>query len=107
MSFQNGLSGLNASSEDLSVIGNNVANVNTVGAKAGRTEFAAMYANSLYGQGGGFNGIGVAVSQVQTQFTQGDISSSSNPLDIAINGNGFFQVSKNGALAYTRDGGSN
>ncbi|MBX3612699.1 MAG: flagellar hook protein FlgE, partial [Burkholderiaceae bacterium] len=65
MSFQQGLSGLNAASRNLDVIGNNVANANTVGAKSSRAEFADVYATSLYGAGGsGFNGIGVTVADV-------------------------------------------
>ena len=47
MGFQQGLSGLNASSKSLEVIGNNIANANTVGAKAARAEFADVYANAL------------------------------------------------------------
>jgi len=104
MGFQNGLSGLSASSKNLDVIGHNIANVNTVGAKASRAQFADVYANSLYGSGSANNGIGVQVTSVNHQFTQGDLMSSDNPLDIAINGSGFFQLSTNGALSYSRNG---
>ena len=104
MSFQNGLSGLAASSKNLDVIGHNIANVNTVGAKAGRAQFADVYATSLYGQGSAYNGIGVTVSSVSQQFTQGDLSTSDNPLDMAVNGSGFFRLSYNGALSYSRNG---
>jgi len=62
MSFQQGLSGLNAASQNLDVIGNNVANSNTVGFKQSTAEFADVYANSLAGSGGNQVGIGVAVS---------------------------------------------
>jgi flagellar hook protein FlgE len=102
MGFQQGLSGLNASSKSLEVIGNNIANANTIGAKASRAEFADVYANAI----GGSNavGIGVTVADVAQQFTQGNISTTDNPLDIAINGNGFFEVNKGGTVSYTRNG---
>jgi flagellar hook protein FlgE len=104
MGFQHGLSGLNASSRNLDVIGNNIANVNTVGAKSSRAEFADLYANSLSGAGTSFNGIGVTVAAVTQQFTQGDITTTSNPMDIAVNGRGFFRTSTNGTISYTRNG---
>ncbi len=105
MSFQQGLSGLNAASRDLEVIGNNVANANTYGAKASRAEFADMYANSMNGTGSNSVGIGVQVASISQQFTQGNITTTDNPLDIAINGSGFFQVSTgSGPNLYTRNG---
>ena len=102
MGFQQGLSGLNASSKSLDVIGNNIANANTVGAKTSRTEFADVYANAI----GGSNavGIGVSVADVAQQFTQGNITATDNPLDVAINGNGFFEVNQGGVVSYTRNG---
>ena len=105
MSFQQGLSGLNASSRNLEVIGNNVANANTYGAKSARAEFADVYANSMNGVGNNDVGIGVQLATVAQQFTQGNITTTSNPMDLAINGSGFFQVSdgKNPAM-YTRNG---
>jgi flagellar hook protein FlgE len=105
MSFQQGLSGLNATSKNLEVIGNNVANANTYGAKASRAEFADMYATAMNGAGTNSIGIGVNLAAVTQQFTQGNIVSSDNPLDLAINGAGFFQVSdgKNPTM-YTRNG---
>jgi flagellar hook protein FlgE len=104
MSFEQGLSGLEASSQNLSVIGNNVANSATVGFKSSETLFADVYANSLSGAGASQVGIGVQVQQVEQQFTQGNITSSSNPLDIAINGGGFYEMSNNGTISYTRNG---
>src|SRR6185437_15502926 len=104
MSFEQGLSGLEASTQNLSVIGNNVANASTVGFKSSETLFADVYANSLTGAGSSQIGIGVQVNSVEQQFTQGNITSSSNPLDIAINGGGFYEVSNNGAISYTRNG---
>jgi flagellar hook protein FlgE len=104
MGFQQGLSGLAASSASLDVIGNNIANANTVGAKAARAEFADLYANAIGGTSNAI-GIGVKVAAVAQQFTQGTITSTDNPLDVAINGSGFFEVSdKSGAVSYTRNG---
>ena len=104
MSFQQGLSGLNAASKSLEAIGNNVANANTVGFKAGQAQFADVYANSLSGSGSSQAGIGTKVAGVAQQFTQGNISSTNNPLDIAINGSGFFRMSDNGSITYARNG---
>ena len=104
MSFQQGLSGLNAAAKSLEVIGNNVSNANTVGFKQSAAKFADVYANSLSGSGGAQIGIGVKVAQVQQAFTQGNITNTNNPLDIAINGGGFFRMSDNGAVSYSRNG---
>ena len=104
MGFQQGLSGLNASSKSLEVIGNNIANANTFGAKSSRAEFADIYANTLAGSQNSV-GIGVSVAAVAQQFNQGTITATDNPLDLAINGNGFFQVSDGkGGVSYTRNG---
>lgn len=105
MGFQQGLSGLNATSKNLEVIGNNIANANTYGAKASRAEFADMYASAMNGAGASSIGIGVSLENVSQQFTQGNIASTQNPLDLAINGAGFFQVTdgKNPTM-YTRNG---
>ncbi|TMH30604.1 MAG: flagellar hook protein FlgE [Betaproteobacteria bacterium] len=105
MSFQQGLSGLNASSKNLEVIGNNIANSNTFGAKSARAEFADVYASAMNGTGASSIGIGVSLQSVAQQFTQGNIVTSENPMDLAINGAGFFQVSdgKN-PIMYTRNG---
>ena len=104
MSFQQGLSGLNAAAKNLDVIGNNVANASTVGFKQSQAQFADVYANSLTGAGGAGVGIGTKVAQVAQQFTQGNISSTNNPLDIAINGGGFFRMDNNGEVTYQRNG---
>ncbi len=105
MSFQQGLSGLNASSKNLEVIGNNIANANTYGSKVARAEFASVYATALNGAGTNLVGIGTALQTVSQQFTQGNVSSTGNPLDLAINGAGFFQVSDgNSPVEYTRNG---
>ncbi len=104
MSFQQGLSGLNAAAKNLDVIGNNVANAGTVGFKQSQAQFADVYANSLTGAGGSQIGIGVQLATVAQQFTQGNITTTNNPLDIAINGNGFFRMENNGEVAYQRNG---
>jgi flagellar hook protein FlgE len=104
MSFQQGLSGLNAAAKSLDVIGNNVANASTVGFKLSQAQFADVYATSLNGAGGNTPGIGTKVAQIAQQFTQGNISSSNNPLDLAINGGGFFRLTTNGTAQYARNG---
>ena len=104
MGFQSGLSGLNAASRNLDVIGNNVANANTVGFKGARALFTDVFAASLTGAGTGQVGIGTKVSRIQQEFTQGNISVTNNPLDVAINGGGFFRLSDNGTITYSRNG---
>ena len=105
MSFQQGLSGLNAASKNLDVIGNNIANSNTVGFKASRAEFAEMVASAIGSAGGSNAGIGVEVGAVAQQFTQGNLTITGNSLDVAINGNGFFTLTlPDGTAAYTRSG---
>jgi flagellar hook protein FlgE len=107
MSFQQGLSGLSAASKNLEVIGNNVANSNTYGEKSSRTEFADMYAGAMTGTSGNniSAGIGVQIATVAQQFNQGNITPTGNPLDLAINGSGFFQTQNpSNQLLYTRNG---
>jgi flagellar hook protein FlgE len=104
MSFQQGLSGLNGAAKSLDVIGNNIANASTVGFKGSTAQFADVYASSLNGAGGLTAGIGTKVSNIAQQFTQGNIESSNNPLDIAINGAGFFRTTMAGVVQYSRNG---
>jgi len=104
MAFQQALSGLSAASQALDVIGNNVANSATVGFKSAQAHFSDVFANSLSGSGAAQVGIGVAVAAVQQQFTQGNVTTTNNPMDIAINGGGFFRMDTNGAISYTRNG---
>ena len=105
MSFQQGLSALNASSKNLEVIGNNIANANTYGAKSSRAEFADIYATAINGAGVNAVGNGVSLAAVSQQFTQGTVVSTANPMDLAINGGGFFQVSDgSNPTMYTRNG---
>ncbi len=105
MAFQQGLSGLNATSKNLEIIGNNVANASTFGFKASRAEFSDMYAAALNGAGANSIGIGVNLAAVAQQFTQGNISVTENAMDLAINGAGFFQVTDGvNPVMYSRNG---
>ena len=105
MAFQHGLSGLNAASKNLDVIGHNIANANTTGFKASRAEFADMVASAIGGAGGSNVGIGVQVAAVAQQFSQGNLTVTGNTLDVAINGSGFFMLQQpDGSSAYTRAG---
>jgi len=104
MSFGIALSGLNAAQQDLDVTANNIANVDTTGFKSSTTEFADLFSSSQPGVSSTAVGNGTSVSEVSQQFTQGNIDSTGNNLDLAISGNGFFTMSDNGALSYTRDG---
>lgn len=98
MSFSIATSGLNAISQQLGAISNNIANTGTVGYKSGRAEFSALYAQS--------QPLGVGVTGVTQSITRGgNIISSSNSLDLAISGNGFFVVrDTTGTTSYTRAG---
>lgn len=105
MGFQQGLSGLNVSSKNLDVIGNNVANATTVGFKSGQAQFADVFAASLQGAGASPVGLGAKVATVVQQFTQGNVTSSNNPLDVAINGGGFYRLSNAaGTVSFSRNG---
>ena len=105
MSFQQGLSGLNLSAKQLDVIGNNVANSGTVGFKQSQAQFSDMYAASLSGSGAVQVGTGGKVSNVVQQFTQENITNTSNPMDTAISGQGFFRmIDPSGSVMYSRNG---
>ena len=101
-----GVSGLNANGNALSVVGNNIANLSTVGFKSSRSVFADLISSSLGGAGGAIQtGLGVALNGVQGNFSQGSLSTSSNPLDLAIDGNGFFiERDTLGGTFYSRAG---
>lgn len=100
-----GVSGLNINGTGLSVVGDNIANTNTTGFKGSRAAFGDILSSSL-GGGSSFQiGRGAALQAVQTNFTQGTLETTSNPLDLAIEGDGFFIVrDQNGAQFYTRAG---
>ncbi len=109
-----GVSGLKAHQTSLDVIGNNIANVNTVGFKAGRTTFEDQLsqtirsASSPNANTGGQNpsqvGLGVSVSAISTLQTQGNLQSTGKSTDLAIQGNGYFLLANGKSVSYTRDG---
>ncbi len=105
MAFRIALSGLDAASTDLEVTGHNIANSSTVGFKESRAEFADIYANSINDVSSSVPGRGVRVTRVAQQFGQGSTEFTSNNLDLAINGEGFYVMQdSDGALSYTRAG---
>jgi len=104
MGYQQGLSGLAASANDLDVIGNNIANANTTGFKQSTAQFADVYANTIATSVGNQIGLGASLATVQQDFAQGTINTTGQALDVAINGNGFFQMSHNGTVTYSRNG---
>ncbi|MFO0698043.1 MAG: flagellar hook protein FlgE [Nitrospira sp.] len=101
-----GVSGLNANGNALTVLGNNIANLNTVGFKSSRSVFADLISASIGGVGGAIQtGLGVALNGVQGNFNQGAFSTTSNALDLAIEGHGFFVLQdQNGGSFYSRAG---
>ena len=100
-----GVSGLNAMGQELSVIGDNIANVNTVGYKGSTMSFGDILSQTLTGLSGTSQvGRGVAVNGVTPTFSQGTFQNTSNGLDLAIDGDGFFMVNNNGVTGYTRAG---
>ena len=110
-----GVSGLAASSEEISVVGDNIANVNTVGFKSGRAAFEDSLAQQLVG-GGGQVGLGARVQTVQRILTQGALLNTGVSTDLALQGSGFFVVkgasdgrqgnfyTRAGAFTLTQDG---
>jgi flagellar hook protein FlgE len=104
MSFGIALSGLNAAQTDLNVTANNIANSSTTGFKQSRSEFAELFAVSPVGVSRTQFGNGAKVAAVAQQFTQGNINTTNNSMDLAISGQGFFILSDGGATAYTRAG---
>jgi flagellar hook protein FlgE len=104
MAFSTALSGIQAASSDLNIIGNNIANASTNGFKYARAEFADVYSASLSSTGTAI-GQGVTLQSAAQQFAQGNISFTDNALDLAISGEGFFQLDSNGSPVYSRAGG--
>ena len=103
MSFRTAVSGLKSAQADLGVISNNIANNNTNGFKESRAEFGDIIAS---GSPGSRNviGTGVKLNAVAQQFRQGNIEKTGNSLDLAVDGQGFFRLSDNGAVVYSRAG---
>lgn len=104
MPFRSALSGINAASQELRIIGNNVANSGTTGFKQSRANFADVYAASTSGGTANAIGAGVRLASVDQLFTQGNIGFTDNKLDMAINGEGFFILEDNGSKVYSRSG---
>lgn len=97
MGFSQALSGVNAASSDLNVIGNNIANSATVGFKSSKTQFADVYAGSKVG-------LGTKVAGVIQNFNAGNLETTDRNLDIAISGAGFLTFNDNGSVVYSRNG---
>lgn len=104
MSYATALSGLAGASADLNTISNNIANSSTVGFKSSQAQFADMYASAMTTAVSNQIGIGTRVSSISQDFTEGTITATDRDLDIAINGNGFFELSQNGGTVYSRNG---
>src|SRR5487761_86744 len=106
MSLNTELMGINAAQTSIDTIGNNIANMNTEGFKGSTMEFADLIGTSLEGTSGNTltPGQGVVASNLSQLFTEGTISQTGNPLDLAINGQGFFQMQTDQGIMYTRAG---
>ncbi|HEX4074093.1 MAG TPA: flagellar hook protein FlgE [Candidatus Acidoferrales bacterium] len=106
-SFSTALSGLDAESQALSVISNNLANLNTVAFKSQSPEFQDLFYQQIGSSGSGDPiqiGVGTTVGSISANFTQGSIESTGVPTDVAIQGNGFLVEDNNGLQEYTRSG---
>jgi len=100
-----GISGLNANATAMTVIGDNIANVNTTGFKSNRSAFANVLSQSLAGSGGNDIGRGVTFWGATPSWSQGSVENTANPTDMAINGRGFFMVNDDSGQTYfTRAG---
>ena len=101
-----GVSGLTTIGSSLAVIGDNIANVNTIGFKSSRSTFETMLAENITGASGTSQvGRGVAMSAVDEVFIQGSFETTGEPTDMAIGGDGFFMVrSPETGMYYTRAG---
>ena len=106
MSFYTSLTGLNAAATELSVTANNIANSGTTSFKRSNAEFGDIFALSNLQRSSSAGGGGTVLLGVNQQFTQGNIEASSNALDLAITGDGFFPIkTSDGTELYTRNGG--
>jgi flagellar hook-basal body protein len=106
MSFYTSLTGLNSATSQLAVTSNNIANVGTSGFKRSRADFGDIFSSSPMQKASSNIGQGVSLKQISQEFTQGNISSSGNTLDLAITGDGFFNLKSADGLQdiYTRNG---
>ena len=107
MSFYTALTGLNGSQSDIAATSNNIANVGTTGFKRSRAEFGDIYATSPLQNASSAIGSGTILKGVKQQFTQGNIATSLNTLDLAITGQGFFAMKPSitsNQIVYTRNG---
>jgi len=107
MSFNTALSGLNAAQAELNVTSNNIANVSTKGFKGSRAEFADIFSTSSFGSSNTAIGNGTLLANVAQQFGQGNLDFTSNTLDLAVSGEGFFILSPsetNANTLFTRNG---
>ncbi len=103
-SLFSGVSGLTTNGNALSIIGDNIANVNTIGYKSSRATFADVMASSLGGGGRNQIGQGARLSSVGVQFNQGSFQTTTSPTDLAVDGNGFFILQDANGLYYSRAG---
>ena len=105
-SFSAGLSGLNANAVYLSVIGNNLANINTIGFKASSVTFMDLVSQTVGGSSANPMqvGLGVVTGSISPVFSQGAIENTREATNVAIQGGGFFVVRGNDGNAYTRAG---
>jgi flagellar hook protein FlgE len=102
-----GVSGLNTNSQAMSVIGNNLANTNTLGFKGSRSVFSDLLSSNVFGSGGTSQvGRGVGLSIVDSIFSQGTFETTSSDTDVAIEGEGFFVLKEEGndTTFYSRAG---
>ncbi|MEY4363203.1 MAG: Flagellar hook protein FlgE [Pseudomonadota bacterium] len=106
MSFYTALTGLNAATSQLGVTSNNIANVSTVGFKRSRTDFGDIFATSPLQKASSTIGQGVSLKQVSQEFSQGNMVTTSNTLDLAISGDGFFHLKSQDGFQdiFTRNG---
>ena len=106
MSFYTSLTGLKAATTELSITSNNIANVGTSGFKKSRASFGDIFATSPLQKATSVVGQGVSLKEVRQEFSQGNVEFSSNTLDLAISGEGFFPLKSADGLTdiYTRNG---
>ena len=106
MSFYTSLTGLNAATTELAVTSNNIANAGTNGFKRASADFGDIFASTPLQKASSITGSGVALNGIVQQHTQGNVQFSTNSLDLAITGDGYFKLkTSDGAELYTRNGG--